>query len=597
MTKPSNHTNYLPSIDGLRALAIIFVLIYHFKIPFFTGGFIGVDIFFVLSGYLITSKLLSEWRSHQKIDLKRFWVKRVRRLIPAVAVLLAVVLLVCFFLYPKVFEKSWLDGVASFFYVSNWWYIFNDVPYFQTFGIPSPFKHLWSLAIEEQFYLIWPIAFATLLKWLKKRQHVLKAVLVSGLLSIGLMWVLYNPESIDRVYYGTDTRLFTLAFGCSLAFIWPFYLLEDNFNTKEKRIIDSVGVVSLLGLITLAFVLSEYKKVLYPGGFVLVGLLATLLLATIVHPSSRLGKVFSHPWLIWLGKRSYSIYLWHYPILVLTTPVKTIGTLYPLLMLLQLALIILAADMSYRFIELPFIRHGFRGTIKLLKSNLKRIALTILKYILPTLILSTSLFVYSDFLSKGKFFFEKTKETTTVTETTETETKPAKKEDITKVLALGDSVLLGAKEDLEEKVPGIVVDGVVGRQLVQASDLIKEKYSNYNDKESVVFIELGSNSTFEKSDLNALLKLLNKAHVYIVNTRVPRDWEKEVNKMLEEASQSHSNVQLIDWYSVAKSHPEILGDDGIHLTDEGIPTYADLYVKELNHYNLNLGVAETVEKE
>lgn len=604
MSHKRNHTNYLPSLDGVRALAIIFVLLYHFKLPLFSGGFIGVDIFFVLSGYLITSKLLSAWRSHQTIDIKHFWIKRIRRLIPAVVVLLITMLIFTFIFFPKVFAKSWTDGIASFFYINNWWYIFNDVPYFQSFGTPSPFKHLWSLAIEEQFYLIWPIAFLTLLNYFKKRQHVLKVVLLSGLASIILMFLLYDPTNIDRVYYGTDTRLFTLAIGCSLAFVWPFYLLEDNFNKKESNVIDGIGLVSLIGLITFAFTLSEYKRFLYPTGFIFVALLAALLLAVVAHPSSRLAKVFSLPAFVYLGQRSYSLYLWHYPIVVLFTPVKTIGTLHPFLIILQLLLIIILAEASYRFVEMPFIKYGYIGVMSRLKTKNKQYLIKLAKFLGVILVLTTVLTLYSGYLSNG-YLFKKENPVKNTSQTVQTETKESetavsetveKPKKIKRILAIGDSVLLGVKEQFELAIPGVVVDAEVGRQLVQAEELVKEKYSSFNSEDSLIFLELGSNSRFEKKELDSLLKLFDKSLIYLVNTKVPRDWESEVNRMLKDASNSHENVKLIDWNKLAKEKPAILTNDGIHITPDHVEDYLKLYTDQIKHHDVNLKKEDNLEK-
>nr|WP_283808932.1 acyltransferase family protein [Vagococcus allomyrinae] len=573
---------YLPSIDGLRAVAIILVMLYHFQLPFAQGGFIGVDIFFVLSGYLITNSLMIEWHQAKKFDFKQFWLKRLRRLLPAVITLLVVVLIVCFFFFPSSFKKSWSDSIAALFYVSNWWYIFKKVPYFDSFGTPSPFKHLWSLAIEEQFYLLWPVALFGLLKWLKKRQRVLIAIITAGIFSAVLMAVLYDPNGIDRVYYGTDTRLFAILAGCGLAFLWPYYYLDDNFGQRAQRILDGAGSVALAALIGIALLINEYQTFLYHGGLVLVALFTIILLGVIVHPSSKLGKLFANPFFSWLGKRSYSLYLWHYPVVALLTPIKLVGRFHIGLVLMQLALIVVLANFSYMWIEEPIRKHGVQASF----TSLKAISKKQLHY--PAISLGMMVLLTLGVLGTNYLL---TRPNTTVTKPVETKVSqaPVKKETLTQVLAIGDSIMLGIKDQLEEAVPGIVVDGKVGRQLVDAKKLVEEKYSDYNHKDAAIFIELGSNSPFNSKDLASFLKLFDKATVFLINTRVPRNWEGEVNSMLTEAVTESEQVRLIDWYSIASQAPNLLAEDGVHLSEgDGKATYVSLITNELANYELKL---------
>lgn len=583
-----NQTSYLASLDGVRALAIILVLAYHFNMSFFKGGFIGVDIFFVLSGYLITSKLLQEWQTHKQINLKVFWIKRIRRLMPAVIALISVTLLVCLILFPAVFKKSWQDGIASLFYVSNWWYIVKEIPYFESFGIPSPFKHLWSLAIEEQFYLIWPIVFVALLKTLKKRQHVLKVIVGSALVSAVWMAFLYSPENIDRVYYGTDTRLLTLAVGCSLAFVWPYYYLKSGISEFSRNVIDSIGIVSLVSLLVIATTVSAGQPFLYYGGFLLVAILSALLLATLVHPDSQMGLLFSQPWLVWLGKRSYSIYLWHFPVTVLTTPIKSSGTLHPLLILLQIALTMVLSIVSYEWLEEPIRRLGFKAYAEKTKDILNYRSKKLMYCLLAIVGLSGALTMAYDYYDSGKILGF-IKEATVLPKQSDEKPKDTKKiVEIHKMLAVGDSIMLSLKKELEEEIPGIKVDGKISRQLWQATDLVKKKYKNYNSEDSLVVLELGTNSEFKQEQLDELLDLFDKAHVMVINSRVPKPWEQVVNDMLLGAANERENVRLIDWHSIAVSNPQLLNSDAVHPNEEGIPIYITMITDNLERYDLKL---------
>lgn len=586
MTTSEKTKSYLPSIDGLRALAIIFVLGYHFKLPFWRGGFIGVDIFFLLSGYLITTGLLREWQKSGDFNFKKFWLKRLRRLLPALVVMVVVILLISFLFYPKVFSKSWGDGLAGILQVNNWWAIFQEIPYFDTFGSPSPFKHLWSLGIEGQFYFFWPLVLFGLLKLFKKRQHVLKIIIGVGILSALLMAVLYGNSGIDRVYYGTDTRLFTILAGCSLGFIWPYTILPSTISRQTRELFDGLGLLSLVGLVMLAMLLNEYQSFLYRGGFVLVAVLTIILVTTLVLPTTRLGAYFSHPWLIWIGQRSYSIYLWHFPIIALTTPVKLIGTFQPLLISLQLLLTLLISELSFRWLEEPIRKEGLKNYLKKLKTfKLKSHPLVA--------VMASSVLLTGVVLGGTSYFLVAPKKNVQppapVIEESTTSSSEVSKPVITEILVIGDSIISGAEEALTKAVPGIVIDGKIGRQLVDASELLEKKYMKMNHDKALVILELGSNSPFEPKELERFLKKIEKAHVMIINTRVPRDWEKDVNRLLAEATLNEDKRLLLDWYSLAINNPALLAEDGIHLEPgEGVNAYTKLVTDGLENYDLQL---------
>ncbi|MGX7059160.1 acyltransferase family protein [Vagococcus humatus] len=587
---------YIGGLDGLRAIAILLVLAYHFHLPFVRGGFIGVDIFFVLSGYLITSHLLIEWNTTKTFDLKKFWLKRIRRLIPAVFFMIIVTLCVSFLVFPESVWRNLKDGVAAFFYVSNWWYIFEKVPYFDLYSVPTPLKHLWSLAIEEQFYIFWPLILLGALKLLKKRQHVLKLIVGGIMTSAILMAVLYEPTSIDRVYYGTDTRAFALLIGCGLAFVWPYYLFTEKIEPKARRVLDGIGVVALVSLLMLANRLNEYQAFLYYGGFFLVACLTAILLAVLVHPSTWLGKLLALPPFTWLGKRSYSIYLWHYPVVTLFTPVKSIGTFHPWLMAGQLGMILLLSTFSFYFVEEPIRRFGWQGAFKERKLLAPTHKKTLWVMVVSLLIGGVSLFIGSQRLeaSYNQQGHSESKLNDYVEKTQPKQPKPEVKIPVDRVLIVGDSIILRAKEELEKNIPQVRVDGKVGRQLVDAVDLLNDKYKDYNNKRSVVFIELGSNSPFDEKELTKLLAKLNQAHVFLINTRVPRNWETEVNQMLAQGSDTHPNVTLLDWHSAALNAPGLLEPDGIHLNQEGVKYYIQMITQALEPYQI---IEDKVEKE
>ncbi len=596
---------YVPSIDGLRALAVLAVIAYHLNFSWAQGGFIGVDIFFVLSGYLITNILLTQWENENTIHLKEFWLRRFRRLIPAAYLMIIVVVIFAVLFNRELLTTLRGDAIASFFYMSNWWFIFHNVSYFDSFGLPSPLKNLWSLAIEEQFYLVWPLFLYGFLKWIKNPKWLLRIILIIALLSAILMAVLYTPGSDpSRVYYGTDTRLFDLLIGCALAFVWPFNRLSPKIPRQSKLALNISGTISIVLFCILVYTMNEYQPFLYRGGLLLVAILGVLMIAAIAHPSCYLSRLFSFRPLRWIGTRSYGIYLWHYPIITLTTPVTEIGQPSLLRAFFQVTATFIIAELSFRFVETPIRKKGFIAYMKGFKH--KNYAVIKNKPIglwaaISALVLSIGIFA----IGMSGILPIKTQAERTVTEVktstnnekTEskheekqpnTQQKPEQKEEpkkattpippkkytYTQTLALGDSIMIDIEPYLKEAIPNVTIDGKIGRQLVDAID-VSYSYKKFNTKGSAVLIELGTNGPFTEAQLNKLLDRFNQADVYLVNTRVPRGWESEVNQSIQNAS-SRENVTVIDWYSVAVNHNNYFGSDGVHLTKSGSQAYVNL---------------------
>ncbi len=354
---------YMPGLDGLRALAVFAVITYHLGFGWAGGGLLGVGVFFTLSGYLITDLLLAEVASGG-MRLANFWIRRARRLLPALFVVLVVVTL-----WVAIADRNQLSGLrgevgAAALYVSNWWQIFQHVPYFARFGPPSPLNHLWSLAIEEQFYLLWPWLLLLGVRLVHERKGPIAVrprlacvTLVLALASAVEMALLYHPTfDPSRVYDGTDTRAFGLLFGAALAMVWPSRLLTRRVKGHARGILDAAGTVGLVGIVLLIWRTDQYSPFLYRGGMVLLSLATVLVVAAATHPASRVGAALGWRPLRWLGVRSYGIYLWHAPVIVLTTPNPNRGVELPRAAL-QVAASVALAAISWRFIEEP-IRHG-----------------------------------------------------------------------------------------------------------------------------------------------------------------------------------------------------------------------------------------------
>jgi len=375
---------YSPGLDGLRALAVIAVLLYHADLAWIPGGFLGVEVFFVISGYLITALLLAEWRQRGTIDLKTFWIRRARRLLPALYVLLVVSLAFAVVFLPGEVAGLRGDVLAAFGYVTNWYLIFGQESYFEAVGRPSLLKHLWSLAVEEQFYLIWPPILALGLYIgapRLRRRRVLTVALAGAAASAVAMALLYVP-GVDptRIYYGTDTRATGLLCGAALAFLWSpgekyrpsearHHRLELGKRGRFRRrwgwtaplLLDILGFAALGALIWFSLNLGEFQPFLYKGGFALVALATTATIMTVVNPYTVIGsRLLGSAPMRWIGVRSYGIYLWHWPVFMVTRPGLDVRIDGLPLLALRLSATVVLAHLSYRYIETP-IRRGALG--------------------------------------------------------------------------------------------------------------------------------------------------------------------------------------------------------------------------------------------
>ena len=368
MPKPVGRSQrYMPGLDGLRAIAVLAVIAYHLDFGWAPGGLLGVGVFFTLSGYLITDLLLGARAATGSLQLRQFWIRRARRLLPALFLMIVVVVA-----WVTLFERAFLPGlrgdvIAATFYVSNWWNIVREASYFARFGPPPPLEHLWSLAVEEQFYLIWPWLVWLALRLTRKRPVAAGATLTGLALALSTasviaMWVLYQP-GIDptRVYEGTDTRAFGLLVGAALAVVWPSRALSATLVTRWRVLLDGVGFAGLVIIGLLIWRTSEYSPFLYHGGILLLTVGTTATVAALAHPASLLGVAVGWAPLRWIGVRSYGIYLWHWPIIVLTAPsLDQKPTLT--LQVLQVAATIIVAALSWHFVEEP-IRRGAIGQL------------------------------------------------------------------------------------------------------------------------------------------------------------------------------------------------------------------------------------------
>jgi peptidoglycan/LPS O-acetylase OafA/YrhL len=359
-------TKYLPGLDGIRALAVLAVLGYHFGVPHFDGGLLGVSVFFTLSGFLITGILLSSWERTGGLRLRSFYLGRARRLLPALVVVLLAVLAATAVVQRDQLGQRWDETVAAAFYASNWFTIASGSTYVDLFAGPRPLEHLWSLAVEEQFYLVWPLLLLVLLKVTRGRaQRVAGVVLALAVVSFLLLGLLAHA-GIDntRPYEGTDTRAGELLVGAALALVYRPARIRTRPPPAVRAGVDLAGLAALAGIGVLIASTTYFSMSLYRGGLASLALLSGLLLVAATYPGSLVGRVLGLAPLRWVGERSYGIYLWHMPVVAFTQGDAATGRGWFWPALLQLVLTLLLAALSWKLVEDPVRRHGLRALVR-----------------------------------------------------------------------------------------------------------------------------------------------------------------------------------------------------------------------------------------
>lgn len=574
--RPIGGLRYMPGVDGLRALAVAAVVAYHLGASWLPGGYLGVDVFLVISGFLITSLLLAEHERSGRIDLVRFWLRRARRLLPAAVVMIAVVMAAMLILHTGEVARVRGQALAALAYVVNWHFIFADVPYFEQFGRPSVFLHLWSLSIEEQFYLVWPLALVAIMAMARWRRAVLATtVVLLGLTSTALAWALWQPfTDPSRIYYGTDTRAVALLAGVGLA-LAPVALRGGGPQRGwGRRGVELVGLIGLAGVLVAMFTLGDLDERLYRGGFLLVALASVALIAAAADRTTLTGRLFSLGPMVWLGLRSYSLYLWHWPVIVLTRPQVDLPLDGPVLLALRVGLMVALAVLSYRYIEVPFRRAGWAGVRSGLVrggGGLRRVKLvgaSALGAGCAGLVLAVAV------VSPG---------TTAIPGLTPgaaalpSAASPGAEADgpvgdATPLLFVGDSVMLGASEALAQEFgQRAVIDARAGREFTEGSAVV-QGHLRQMSPEAIPVIHLGNNAFVAPDQLTALLEgMADRPRVLLITVRVPLPWQDSVNRTIAAAAEHHANVRVIDWYALSDA-PGLLVD-GAHMSHRGIAAY------------------------
>ncbi|MEY3641208.1 MAG: hypothetical protein RLZZ199_1013 [Actinomycetota bacterium] len=609
---------YLPGLDGLRAIAVVAVIFYHANHSWLRGGFLGVEVFFVISGYLITLLLLAESTRNGRINLRDFWLRRARRLLPALWTLLVGVTV-----YVAIFRRDELgnlrgDVVAGFTYVTNWFQVHTGSSYFSDFGY-VPLRHLWSLAVEEQFYLLWPLLMLVVTKVAKRRMPVVGLLFLLASVGIAVLcgWIYRagpvgdiaqtpnqyfsflgrDVSRIDFAYLSTITRMGGLFIGAALAIWWRPWSVARARIASRGAALDIVGLIGLAGL---GVMMWRFQNVvagteegargydlLYRGGFFLVGLASVAVIAAVTHPTAVLGRVvLGNPLFVWIGQRSYGLYLYHWAIFQFSR--KLAGkelTMPQFLGLMAITLVI--TELSYRLIETPVRKGNFSRWLRSWR-------IVVAAFPVFAIVNLSTAKLRLDAISQSLVDAENattdvltrpTATTQPVTSDPQSSTSvaaapttlPAARID---VLAIGDSVMLGAAPEMSKY--GITVDAKKSRPFKAALEIVNYVKSIGALGDNVI-IHLGTNSGTTAETMDAIFTALADVdRVVVLTNAVPNHkWEEGNNTLIRALPDKFPNVTVVDWKLLVDPNPDWVYDDGTHLRPKGQIAYTEAVMAAL----------------
>ena len=570
---------YIPAIDGLRALAVIAVMFYHLGFSWIPGGFLGVDLFFVISGYVITRMLLDSIAQSGGLDLRGFYLARLRRLLPALLFMLTTTIIAVGIWAPDTIKRLLVDTPFALTGTINWRLVANEQDYFESIGRPPLLQHTWSLAVEAQFYLVWPLILYFILKKFGKKHIPVAALSIAAASGIALLLVSVsidaaNASKVSHVYFGTDTHSIGLFLGAALAVSWIPQNFKKDVSKKAQDFIDGIGVFGFLGILAAFLLIDETKPTLYKIAFPLAGIFGAAIITSIVHPASRFAPILQNKVLLWIGERSYAIYLWHWVIFQVTRPKVDLAGAAWAMYSLRILIVFALADISLRYVELPVRRGVLNYWIKGLKYRTPdekkqqklKISAIITALVMAISIVSVRAVVIGN--EKQAALVEEIEKANTVTPSTSNG-----------IWLTGDSVILGIKSVLAEQHDVGLVNARVGRQASELLAVIEHDKANAPD--GPVVLNLGNNNALTENQVVGILEALKyQEKVILVNTAVPRPWREGNNDLISRISTQYSNVRVIDWASISEGHPEYFAPDGVHLVATGV----QVYVAEISKY-------------
>jgi peptidoglycan/LPS O-acetylase OafA/YrhL len=568
-------------LDGLRAIAVLLVMVFHLSPGFVPGGYLGVDVFFVISGFLITALLLREKSTTGRIRLSSFWRRRARRLLPALGLLLLACGTAAWAVGGDVLIGLGRQLLGAVSFSSNWLAIADGHSYFDE-TTPELFRNLWSLAVEEQFYLLWPLAVLGLL--LLKDRRIRLAVVAACAIGSGIaMALVYLPGGdATRVYYGTDTHSFGLALGAVLAILHhDWSSVVESLSRRMRGALQVVGALSVGALLVVSTVMPAELAFAYRGGLALVAVLSALAIAGSVVPGSILGRALDLSPLRWIGERSYGLYLWHWPVYVLLAGALATwprsGAAGWALGAIALTITVVAAALSYRFVEQPIRRGGFRGALRTLTNGVRASTPKLVGASAAALLIvgggvSTGAAIAGDpGVSEVQVTIEHGQAAIAAPQPSPTPAQktPAALPEGSSITAIGDSVMLASAPELQSAFPGIQIDAVVSRQLADAPAVLTS-LRDQGALRDTVLLGLGTNGPIDEKILDRIRSIATPArHIVVVNVQAPRGWTAGVNETLTRFAQQYRDVELANWRDAIAGHLALLARDQIHPGSRG----------------------------
>ena len=574
---------YIPAIDGLRAVAVIAVMLYHLGFKWIPGGFLGVDLFFVISGYVITRLLLDSIQRSGGLDLRAFYLARIRRLLPPLVFMIITTTIVVGFWAPDTMRRFLGDAPFALFGGMNWWLVFRETDYFEAIGRPPLLQHTWSLGVEAQFYLVWPLILLLVLRYFGKNKIPGAALLIAAFSGIALLVVSLQIDAasttkVSHVYFGTDTHSIGLFLGAALAVRWIPQNLQETVTRKAQDFIDGIGIVGFLGIIAAFLFIDENDPTLYKLAFPLAGIFGCAIITSIVHPASRFAPILSSKPFVWIGERSYAIYLWHWVVFQVTRPDFDLEGSQWALYALRVLIVFALADISLRLVELPvrtgLIDYWFKG----MKYRTKRVQLRqkagVLLIVLA--IIGSTATVATSAIAKGDKQLAQLKE-----QLQPPATSPSVPSDVNNpgLWVTGDSVILGIRFELDSRQPIGLINARVGRQATELLEVLTNDKANMSL--ATIVLNLGNNNKLTEEQVAAIFEVIkDQPRIVVVNTAVPRAWRDDNNALIAQYASLYG-AYLVDWASISQGHSEYFGPDGVHLVPAGVRAYVDAITAQL----------------
>ena len=567
---------HIPAIDGLRAIAVTAVIFYHLGFQWIPGGFLGVDLFFVISGYVITRLLLDSIARSGGLDLRGFYKARARRLLPPMVFMIVVTAFYISIWAQDSVKRFLTDTPFSLTGAMNWWLVFKEQDYFEAIGRPPLLQHTWSLAVESQFYLIWPVLLLVILKRFGKKVIPLAALAIALFSGTALFLVslrLDESSSVSHVYFGTDTHSIGLFLGAALAVSWIPQNFKSEVSNKAQNFIDFIGVFGLVGILGAFLLIDESSPTAYKIAFPLAAVFGAAIITSIVHPASRFAPILQNRVLLWVGERSYAIYLWHWVVFQITRPRVDIDGQDWALIALRILVVLALADISLKLVELPIrsgkVEYWFKG-MKYRTASVRRrqkiAVISLVSILLLSLTALSSVAVVSSDRAAQEFQDSLQSEVVIIPPV------PEVAERAETIWLTGDSVILGIRTALSEIRPLLVVNARVGRA---APELLQEMTKDLEKAAgSIVVMDLGNNDLLAEETVRAIFELVKESSkVVVINTAVPRPYRDANNELVAELAAQYPNVSVVDWNSISDGHPEYFAPDGVHLVPTGVSAY------------------------